>query len=270
MKDRFAFLGDNKCKPAIIAATVISLSVLLLLLLPSSLGYGRTIIIQEAFGQFNLPLLEEETEEDTTTPPEDEGIVVEEEEEPEEDTTTTTTTTTTPTTPPATTNYTNNIQDPSIFLLRGFIGSTLPAQGAIGSGGAITPADDDSGHVVTGRFRVFANESLLRRFITEMNVAAVDGSSIHNITIQEGDPHRFEVTSDNATIAASSNIVGSIYLNGSPTPVINNVPMTISIRGQVLAIESIDIDETRITDTGQRDILSIIDGQTIYGSIPRT
>src|ERR687891_105613 len=270
---QFPFLGHDKCKAAI-AATAISLSVLLLL--PSSLGYGRTIIIQEAFGQFNLPQLEE-PEEDTTTPPEDEGIVVEEEEEeePEEDTTTTTTTTTTPTTPPATTNYTNNIQDPSIFLLRGFIGSTLPAQGAIGSGGAITPADDDSGHVVTGRFRVFANESLLRRFITEMNVAAVDGSSFHNVTITEGDPHRFQVTEGgNGTTTAvpvvSSNIVGDIYLNGGATPVINNVPMTLTVRGQVLAIESIDIDEARITDTGQRDIISIINGQTIYGSIPRT
>ncbi len=262
---QFPFLGLDKCKAAI--AATISLSVLLLL--PASLGIGRTIFIQEAFGQFNLPLLEE-PEEDTTTPPEDEGIVVEEEEEPEEDTTTTTTT---PTTPPATTNYTNNIQDPSIFLLRGFIGSTLPAQGGIGSGGAITPADD-SGHVATGRFRVFANESLVRRFVTEMNVAAVDGSSFHNITITEGDPHRFQVTEGNGTTTAvpvvSSNIVGSIYLNGGATPVIDNVPMTLTVRGQVLAIEDIDVDETRITDTGQRDIVSILDGQTIYGSIPST
>jgi hypothetical protein len=50
---------------------------------------------------------------------------------------------------------------------------------------------------------------------------------------------------------------------------IDNVPMTISIRGQVLAIEGIDIDETRITDTGQQDILSIIDGQSIFGVVPR-
>ena len=258
---QFPFLGHDKCKAAI-AATAISLSVLLLLLLPASLGYGRTIFVQEAFGQFNLPLLEE-PEEDTTTPSEDGGIIVEDEEEEE------TATTTTPTT---------TVQDPSAYLMAdrnvdpvyGFLGSTLPTQGGIGSGGAITPVDDDSGHVVTGPFRLFANESLVRRFVTEMNVAAVDGSSIHNITIQEGDPHRFEVTSDNATIAASSNIVGSIYLNGSPTPVISNVPMTISIRGQVLAIESIDIDETRITDTGQRDIISILDGQSIYGTIPRT
>jgi hypothetical protein len=45
--------------------------------------------------------------------------------------------------------------------------------------------------------------------------------------------------------------------------------MTISIRGQVLAIEGIDIDETRITDTGQQDILSIIDGQSIFGVVPK-
>ena len=256
--DRFAFLGHNKCKTAI--AVIISFGVLLLL--PASLGYGGTII-QEAFGQFALPQLEE-PEEDTTAPPEDEdgGIVSEEEEEeePEEDTT-----------PPATTNYTNNIQDPSIFLLRGFIGSTLPAQSPIGSGGVIISADDGSGHTATGRFRVFANESLVRRFVTEMDVAAIDGSSFHNITITQGSPHRFQVTEGNETTAVpvvSSNIVGSIYLNGSPTAAIDNVPMTLTVRGQVLVIEGIDIDETRITDPGQRDILSILEGQTIYGTIP--
>jgi hypothetical protein len=59
-----------------------------------------------------------------------------------------------------------------------------------------------------------------------------------------------------------------IYVDGN-TPIIDNVPMTISIRGQVLAIEGIDIDETRITDAGQRDILSVLDGQSIYGIVSR-
>jgi hypothetical protein len=251
MTEQFAFLEDKcKCKTAIIAA--MTLSVLLLSLLLASLGYGGTII-QEAFGQFALPQLEE-PEEDTTAPP---------------------TAPTTPTTPPTTTNYTNNIQDPSIFLLRGFIGSTLPAQGAIGGGGAVTPAADDSGHVVTGRFRVFANESLVRRFITEMNVAAIDGSSFHNVTITEGAPHRFQVTEgDNGTTTTSvpvvsSNILGTIYLDGGATPIIDNVPMTLTVRGQSLAIQGIDIDETRIADTGQRDTISVIDGQSIYGIVPR-
>src|SRR5215216_4992948 len=221
MTDQFAFLGD-KCKAAIAA-----MSLGVLLLLPASLGYGGTII-QEAFGQFNLPLLEDE----------DGGVVVEE--EPEEETPEEETTPTTPTTPAAPTGTTGSIEDPSTYMLadrnveavRGFIGSTLPAQGA--GGGAITPAADDSGHIVTGRFRVFANETLVRRFVAEMNVAAIDGSSFNNITITEGAPHRFEVTQSNGTTGAqgaSSNIVGSIYLNGGTTPVIDNVPMTLTIRG---------------------------------------
>jgi hypothetical protein len=245
MKDKFAFLGDNKFKAAIAA-----MSLGVLLLLPASLGLGGTII-QEAFGQFNLPLLEDENEDTTTTPP---------------------TTPTAPTTPSATaSNFTNTVQDPSIFLLRGFIGSTLPAQNAGGGGNTLTAADD-SGHVVTGRFRVFANESLVRRFIAEMAVAAIDGSSFHNITITEGAPHRFEVTEGNGTTAVpavSSSIVGSIFLDGGTTPVIDNVPMTLTVRGQSLAIQGIVIDETRITDTGQRDTLRVIDRQSIYGTIPR-
>ena len=253
MTDQFAFLGD-KCKAAIAA-----MSLGVLLLLPASLGYGGTII-QQAFGQFNLPLLEEEPEEENG------GVVVEEEE-----------TTTTPTTPTTPADTTNTIQDPSTYLLadlnvdavRGFIGSTLPTQGA--GGNALTPADD-SGHIATGRFRLFANETLVRRFVAEMNVAAIDGSSFHNLTITEGPPHRFDVTEGNGTAAAqaaSSSIVGNIYLNGGTTPIIDNVPMTLSIRGSVLAIEGIDIDETRITDTAQGDIIRVIDGQSIYGTIPR-
>jgi cytoskeletal protein RodZ len=264
MTDQFAFLGD-KCKAAIVA---ISLGVLLLL--PASLGYGGTII-QEAFGQFNLPLLEDEE----VTEEEEDGEIVVEEEEEEETTTTTTTTPTTPTTPAAPTDTTTTVQDPSTYLMadrnvdpvRGFIGSTLPTQGA---GGNALTATGDSGHVATGRFRVFANESTVRSFVAEMNIAAVDGSTFHNITIREGDPHRFDVTAGNETTAASSSIVGNIFIDGGATPVIDNVPMTLTIRGQTLAIQGIDIDETRITDTGQRDIVSVIDGQTIYGTIPRT
>jgi hypothetical protein len=252
MTDQFAFLGD-KCKAAIAA-----MSLGVLLLLPASLGYGGTIM-QEAFGQFNLPLLEEEPEEENG------GVVVEEE------------TTTTPTTPTTPADTTNTIQDPSTYLLadvnvdavRGFIGSTLPTQGA--GGNALTPADDSS-HIATGRFRLFANETQVRRFVAEMNLAAIDGSSFHNLTITEGAPHRFDVTQGNGTTAAqaaSSSIVGSIFLNGGTTPIIDNVPMTLSIRGSVLAIEGIDIDETRITDAAQGEIISAIDGQSIYGTIPR-
>jgi hypothetical protein len=136
---------------------------------------------------------------------------------------------------------------------------------------------------VTGRFRVFANESLVNRFVVEMDLAAIDGTAIngtafHNVTIEDTTPHRFQLTetgNGSATTSAggsvppvSSNLMTRIYVDSS-TPVIDNVPVTISIRGQVLAIEGIDIDETTITDTGQQDILSIIDGQSIYGIVAR-
>jgi hypothetical protein len=68
MKVKFAFLGDNKFM-ATIAAMRLGLLSLLLLLLPASLGLDGTIIQEEAFGQFNLPLLEDEDTNTTTTSP---------------------------------------------------------------------------------------------------------------------------------------------------------------------------------------------------------
>jgi hypothetical protein len=230
MTEQFAILGDK------FNAAIAAMSLGVLLLLPASLVYGGTII-QEAFGQLNPPPLDGGEE-----------VGGGEEEEP---------------TLPA---------NASTFLLRGFIGSSLPAQG-----GDI-PTENNSSHIVAGRFRVFANESLVNRFIAEMDLAAIDGTAFHNITIEETAPHRFELTESgngtNTTTATgsippvSSNLMTRIYVD-SNTPIIDNVPMTISIRGQVLAIEGVDIDETRITDTGQRDILSIIDGQSIFGIVSR-
>ncbi|MDF2728013.1 MAG: hypothetical protein K0S84_1556 [Nitrososphaera sp.] len=165
----------------------------------------------------------------------------------------------------------------STFLLRGLIGSILPAQ----AGDIAT--ENSSSHIVTGRFRVFANESLVNRFVVEMDLAAIEGIAINgtafrNVTIEDTTPHRFQLTetgNGSATTSAggsvppvSSNLMTRIYVD-SNTPIVDNVPMTISIRGQVLAIEGIDIDETTITDTGQQDILSIIDGQSIYGIVAR-
>ena len=236
MAEQFAFLGD-KFK----AAIAVAMSLGVLLLLPASLGFGRTIV-EEAYGQSNLPPLEGEEEgggggEEPTLP-----------------------------------------ANASRFLLRGFLGSSLPAQD-----GDAPIENNNSSHIVAGRFRVFANESLVNRFIAEMDLAAINGTAIngaafHNITIEETTPHRFELTeSGNGTTTTtaagsippvSSNLMTRIYVD-SNTPIIDNVPMTISIRGQVLAIEGIDIDETRITDTAQGDIISIFDGQSIYGTIPR-
>jgi hypothetical protein len=228
MTEQFAFLGDK------FNAAIAAMSLGVLLLLPASLGFGGTII-QEAFGQFDLPPLDGGQE--------DGGGEVE-------------------ATLPSTT---------TTFLLRGIIGSSLPAPG-----GDIPT--ENSSYILAGRWRIFVDEGLVNRFVAEMDLAATNGTAIHNITIEDTTPHRFELTESgngtNTTAATgsippvSSNLMTRISVNGN-TPIVDNVPMTISIRGQVLAIEDIDIDETTITDTGQLDILSIIDGQSIFGVVPR-
>jgi hypothetical protein len=237
MSEQFSFLG-NKCKAAIVA---ISLGVLLLL--PASLGYGGTIV-EQAFGQLELIPPNGEPEVGAGA-----GGGGEEQEQPAL---------------PAGT---------STLLLRGIIGSSLTAQGG---GGGIT-TDNSSTYILAGRWRLFVDEGVLNRFVAEMNLAAINGTAFHNITIEETTPHRFELTEtengtsttggDGSITPISSDIMTRISVNGN-TPIVDNVPVTISVRGQVLAIEGIDIDETTITDTGQRDVLSIIDGQSIYGIVP--
>ena len=228
MTEKFAFLGDK------FNAAIAAMSLGVLLLLPASLGFGGTII-QEAFGQLDLPPLDGGQE--------DGGGEVE-------------------ATLPSTT---------TTFLLRGIIGSSLPAPG-----GDIPT--ENSSYILAGRWRIFVDEGLVNRFVAEMDLAATNGTAIHNITIEDTTPHRFELTESGngmSTTAAtgsippvSSNLMTRISVDGN-TPIIDNVPITVSIRGQVLAIEDIDIDETTITDTGQLDILSIIDGQSIFGVVPR-
>jgi hypothetical protein len=211
-----------------IKAKIVAMSLGVLLLLPASLGLGGSIV-EEVFGQ--LELLPDGGEEATTT-----------------------------LSPSA-----------STFLLRGLIASSLPDQG-----GDITTEDSSSSYIVAGRFRIFVDQGLVSRFVAEMNIAATNGTAFHNITIEETEPHRFELTEigngTSTTTAAgsippvSSNLDTRVLVN-SNTPAIDNVPLTISIRSQILAIEGIDIDETAITDRAQRDILSIIDGQSIYGIV---
>jgi hypothetical protein len=235
IEDQFAFLGD-KFKESI---AVMSLGVLLFL--PASLGFGETII-QEAWGQ--------------TSPPPPLGVEDAGEGEAESAST----------------------ANASTFLVRGIIGSSLPTQD-VGVPSDNNNSISDNGYVLAGRFRVVANQSIVDRFVAEMDIAATNGSTaFHNITIEETAPFRFQLTeSGNGTNTTtgtgpippvSSNLMTRIYVDGN-TPVIDNVPLTISLRGQVLAIEGIDIDETKIIDPAQRDILSVIDGHSFYGIASR-
>jgi hypothetical protein len=238
--DHFGLLGD-KLKPPIVAA----MSVSVLLLLPASLGLEGTITIQEAFGQTTAPL------------PSPGGGIEGEQTRAEEST-------------PSV--------NASTFIVRGIIGTSLPAQN-VNVPSENNNTGNNSSYVLAGRFRVVANQSIVDRFVAEMDLAAINGSTpFHNITIEDTAPSGFQLTeAGNGTNTiteagsippVSSNLMTRVYVDGN-TPVIDNVPLTISIRGQVLALEGINIDETRVTDPAQRDILGIIDGQSIHGVVSR-
>jgi hypothetical protein len=235
MTDQFDFLGEK------IKASIVATSLAVLLLLPASLGSGGTII-QVAFGQ-------------------------------------------TPASPPVRGDAGGGEEvgsalttNASTFLVRGIIGTSLPPLG-VGGPSDNNNSDSSSGYVLAGRFRIVANESIVDRFIAEIDLAATNGTTtLHNVTIEDSVPFRFQLTESgngNNTITGTSsippvtsNLMTRIYVDGN-TPVLDNVPLIISIRGQVLAIEGIDIDETMIADSAQRDTLSIIDGQSIYGIVSR-
>jgi hypothetical protein len=236
MTDQFDFLGEK------IKASIAATSLAVLLLLPVSLGSGGTTI-QEAFGQIPAP------------PPLTGGDAGGGEEMGSALTT-----------------------NASTFLVRGIIGTSLSPPD-VGGPSENNNSDSSSGYVLAGRFRIVANESIVDRFIAEIDLAATNGSTtFHNVTIEDSVPFRFQLTESgngNNTITGTSsippvtsNLMTRIYVDGN-TPVIDNVPLIISIRGQVLAIEGIDIDETMIADTAQRDTLSLINGQSIYGIVSR-
>ena len=82
------------------------------------------------------------------------------------------------------------------------------------------------------------------------------------LTITEAATHSFGVIGGYGTTAVpvgSSNIVGNFYLNGGATPVLDNVTLTLTVRGQGLAVQGINIDEMRKIDARQRDAISVID-----------
>ena len=262
MRDPLAIVRDEYYI-SIAAAMILGV----VLLLSASLGFGGTIV-QNAFGQFNIPPLPGEN----TAPSPPPGA--------------TTTTTTAPSSPQQQPSLPQGTTNGLTFLDRGLMGTTLHTQGGDGSGGAAAAAaGNKSTFVVAGIFRIYSNESLVQRFVAEMNLAAIDGTAFHNVTIEETSPHRFKLTetangnasttttANNASTGGSIPPVSSqlktrIFVDGN-TPVVDNVTMTISIRGQVLAIQGISIDASTVTDPTVRNVLSIINGHSLYGTVLR-
>jgi hypothetical protein len=156
------------------------------------------------------------------------------------------------------TNISSTQNTSSSFLLRGLIGSMISTEQDANitdvTGGQQV---NESDYTVTGRWRLFVNESLVQRFVANLSMARTDGSEYHNNIIIEsiGRPSEF---------AGNSSIITAQVYTDSPLPG-TIVPIRLEIKDRVLTIVDIDIDEGSIEDEEQRNILGIIDGQSIHG-----
>jgi hypothetical protein len=112
---------------------------------------------------------------------------------------------------------------------------------------------------------MFANESLVQRFVANLTVAKTDGSEYHQILIENIGGHS-EFARNNNNIS-SSHMNVQISADSAGNGIV--IPVTVEIRGdnKVLRISDIAINQGQIEDGKQRDILRIIDGQLIYGIV---
>jgi hypothetical protein len=158
----------------------------------------------------------------------------------------------------ATTSIQNASTSSNNLLLRGLIGTMISVEGA----NATDSDNSDNGqaiqgdYAVAGRWRMFANESLVQRFVANFTLAKTDGSEYHNIIIEN-------IGRDSEFARNTASITAQVYANSTVPSTI--MPITIEIRDKVLSISDIEIDGRTIEDERQQDILQIIDGQQIYG-----
>ncbi|MEW6604840.1 MAG: lipocalin [Thermoproteota archaeon] len=165
-------------------------------------------------------------------------------------------------TPASPTNDTTNgnaitFQNRSTFLLRGLIGTTSLMEDGAGAFGNETN-QQDSDYVMAGRWRLFVEDGLVQRFVANFTLARTDGSQHYNIIIED-------IGTDSEFADDASEITTQIYADSTLPTIV--APVTIEVEGRVLRITDIDIDEDDIEDVQQREILSIIDGQSIYGIV---
>jgi hypothetical protein len=142
------------------------------------------------------------------------------------------------------------------LLFRGLVGSMISSTNATADGGQEATHVD---YTVTGRWRMFVNDSIVQRFVANLTVARIDGSQYYNIFIENvGRESQFSGNSANimAQVFADSNLPSATF------------PMKLEINGKVLRIPQIDIGQrTMENDLKQQSSLRLIAGQPIYGIV---
>lgn len=119
-------------------------------------------------------------------------------------------------------------------------------------------------YVVTGQWRIVANQSILERFVTKLTIARTDGTESHNIIMEDVGPY-FDL-----------NRTGNVMISEFPAIIYRNnfnlttfsAPVQLEIRGNNIVQFAVTInnDNNNSLPAGLQ-ILRLLDERLVYGTV---
>ncbi|HEX7032548.1 MAG TPA: hypothetical protein VF172_06070 [Nitrososphaera sp.] len=154
--------------------------------------------------------------------------------------------------------------------IRGFIGGMITedsAGGIIIEEGENRTAQSMRGgeeYVVTGQWRVVANQSVLERFVANLTIARTDGMESHNIIMEDVGPN-FHLNRNGNIMTSEFPVL--IYRNNFNLTAIS-APVQLELRGNNIMQFAITIgnDNTNSLPAGLQ-ILELLDERPVYGTV---
>jgi hypothetical protein len=116
-------------------------------------------------------------------------------------------------------------------------------------------------YVVTGTWRLVANQSILERFVANLTIARTDGMEFHNILIEDVGPY-VELRDNGSTM--TSEFMATIYRNNFNFTTVT-APVQLEIRGDKVIQIAAHLGD--ISPPASLEILHLLDEKPLYGTI---
>lgn len=159
---------------------------------------------------------------------------------------------------------------PAFKEIRGYIGGMIIDVSA--GGATIEEGDNQTAqsirggkeYVMTGQWRIVANQSILERFVTNLTIARTDGMESHNIIIEDVGPN-FDLNSSGNSV--TSEFPAIIYRNNFNLTTIP-APVQLELRGNNIMQFAVTInsDNNDSLPVGLQ-ILRLLDERPVYGTV---
>ncbi len=159
---------------------------------------------------------------------------------------------------------------PAFMEIRGHIGGMITEDST--GGATIGDAENETAqsirggkeYVMTGHWRVVANQSILERFVANLTIARTDGMESHIIIIEDEGP-RFDLSSTGNII--TSEFPATIYRNNFNLTTIS-APVQLSLRGNNIMQFSATINNDNSTSLpASLQILRLLDERPVFGTV---